>query len=308
MSDWRPSARPAALRMRADTLRRIRDFMAERQTLEVATPVITSAGVTEPQIESLALDRAEGYLRTSPEYHHKRMLAAGYGDLYEIGPVFRGGERGRWHRREFTLLEWYRIGRDWQHMAAETLELIIACSPPQHPGWQTRTVAWTELFGERLGFDPRLDAAAVVRLTRDELPADCDPDMRLDYLFSTAIQQQFPSHQLTVVHGYPASQAALACLDPSDPRLACRFEVFAGALELANGYQELTDPVEQRRRFERDNARRAALGRSGMPIDEHLLAAMAHGLPACSGVAMGIERLLMALSEASDISQVMAFG
>ncbi|MFW5815670.1 MAG: EF-P lysine aminoacylase EpmA [Wenzhouxiangella sp.] len=308
MSDWRPSARPAALRMRAATLKRIRDFMAERQTMEVATPVITSAGVTEPQIESLALDRAQGYLRTSPEYFHKRMLAAGCGDLYEIGPVFRSAESGRVHRQEFTLLEWYRVGRGWQHMATETLELIIACSPPQHPGWQTRTVAWHELFRERLGFDPSLDAAAAVRLTRDSLPADCDTDMRLDYLFSTAIQDRFPRYQLTVVHGYPASQAALACLDPLDPRLACRFEVFAGSLELANGYQELTDPVEQRRRFERDNARRAVLGRPGMPIDEDLLAAMAHGLPACSGVAMGIERLLMAFSEASEISAVMAFG
>lgn len=308
MSDWRPTASPAVLRMRALIVQRIRAFMAARETLEVSTPIITTAGVTEPQIESLRLDQARGYLRTSPEYFHKRLLAAGLGDLYEIGPVFRAGEHGRLHRREFTLLEWYREDRDWHQTAAETLELINACTPPQHPGWQTRKVAWTELFLESLGFDPLLESAPLMRLTGDELPPECDTGMRLDYLFSTRIQSRFPDHQLTVVHGYPAAQAALACLDPADPRLACRFEVFAGSLELANGYQELTDPIEQRERFERDNAQRARLGRTSMPVDEALLAAMAHGLAPCSGVALGIERLMMALGGAGEISEVMAFG
>lgn len=308
MSDWRPSARPDLLQMRAAMLQRIRHFMAARRTIEVTTPVMTPTGVTEPQIESLALEEDQGYLRTSPEFFHKRMLAAGLGDLYEVGPVFRAGEEGQLHRQEFTLLEWYRTGRDWQQMATETLELIADCSPQQHPGWQIHRVAWTELFRQHLDFDPLTDPAAATRMTGDELPADCDTVMRLDYLFSTRIQARFPQQQLTVVHGYPAEQAALACLDPDDKRLACRFEVFAGSLELANGYQELTDPVEQRQRFERDNARRAQLGRAAMPIDEKLLTAMEHGLPSCSGVALGIERLLMALSGARQISEVMAFG
>ncbi|MCA1780535.1 MAG: EF-P lysine aminoacylase GenX, partial [Xanthomonadaceae bacterium] len=230
------------------------------------------------------------------------------GDLYEIGPVFRAKERGQRHRREFTMLEWYRIHRDWQQMARETLELIETCTPHEHPGWQHRTVTWDALFRERLNIDPLLAPEAAHALTAEELPADCDIDMRLDYLFSRHIQDHFPSNQLTMVHGYPATQAALACLDPTDPRRACRFEIFAGTLELANGYQELTDPIEQRQRFERDNERRAQLGRPAMPLDEALLAAMAHGLPRCTGVALGVERLLMALTGLEQIHDVMAFG
>lgn len=308
IGDWRPSAAPDLLRLRAASLARIRAFMAERSTTEVTTPVITAAGVTEPQIESLALDQSGGYLRTSPEYFHKRLLAAGTGDLYEIGPVFRAAEHGHLHRQEFTLLEWYRVGQDWQQMAIETLELISACSAQHNPAWQVRQASWQELFKEHLDFDPLNDPETALRLTKNELPADCDSDMRLDYLFSTHIQDHLPDQQLTVVHGYPASQAALACLDPADARLACRFEVFAGPLELANGYQELTDPVEQRNRFKRDNARRARLGRPVMPIDEALLAAMTHGMPRCSGVALGVERLLMAISNARQIPEVMAFA
>ncbi|MEE4638447.1 MAG: EF-P lysine aminoacylase EpmA [Wenzhouxiangella sp.] len=308
MSEWRPSASLDQLRMRAATLARIRTFMAERATTEVSTPVITSAGVTEPQIESLSLAQPGGYLRTSPEYYHKRLLSAGLGDLYEIGPVFRAAEHGRLHRQEFTLLEWYRVDQDWQQLASETQALISACSDAYRIAWQSRQVSWQALFQECLGFDPLTDPAAPRQLTRNELPADCDNDMRLDYLFSERIQCEFPEGQLTVVHGYPAWQAALARLDPADPRLACRFEVFAGPLELANGYQELTDAHEQRARFERDNARRARLGRPTMPLDEALLAALAHGMPSCSGVALGLERLLMAISGARGIQQVMAFA
>jgi lysyl-tRNA synthetase class 2 len=308
MNKWRPSASLDVLRMRAATLARIRSFMAERAITEVSTPVITPAGVTEPQIESLALEQAGGYLRTSPEYCHKRLLSAGLGDLYEIGPVFRAAEHGRLHRQEFTLLEWYRIDLDWRQLALETQALISACSEPYQPAWQNRQVSWQTLFQECLGFDPLKDRSEARRLTRNELPVDCDDNMRLDYLFSERIQNRFPERQLTVVHGYPAWQSALACLDSADPRLACRFEVFAGSLELANGYQELTDAAEQRARFERDNARRARLSRPSMPIDEALLGALAHGMPTCSGVALGLERLLMAISGVREIPQVMAFA
>ncbi len=308
MSTWAPSAEPAMLRTRAETLAVIRQFMAQRQILEVSTPVITRAGITEPHIESLALTNNLGYLRTSPEYHHKRLLAAGLGDLYEVGPVFRAGEQGHLHRPEFTLLEWYRVDRNWQALAEETLELISACSREAPDRWQTRWVSWSELFECHLGFDPLTDPEASRPLTNEDLPQDCDTDQRLDFLFSQRIQTRFGPDQLTVVHGYPAAQAALACLDPTDERVSCRFEVFAGTLELANGYQELTDPAEQRRRFERDNARRKTLGRSPMPIDEDLLAAMKHGLPECSGVALGVERLLMATAHARFIDQVVAFS
>ncbi len=308
MSTWRPSASSQQLRFRAQVVSTIRAFMAERRIMEVATPVQTAAGVTEPQIQSLPLGNGGGFLRSSPEYFHKRLLAAGSGDVYEIGPVFRSGERGRLHRPEFTLLEWYRIGQSWRDLADETVTLIQACSPPAKTGWTVRYASWSACFSDRLGFDPLIDSQAAQSLTETELPSDCDVSMRLDYLFAQKIQTAFPPGQLTVVHGYPADQAALAMLDPEDPSRACRFEVFAGPLELANGYQELTDASEQRARFEQDNRRRDQLGLPAMPIDEALLDAMAAGLPPCSGVALGLERLLLALSDADDISAVMAFG
>ncbi len=308
MSVWRPSALTQQLRFRAQVVSTIRAFMAERRIMEVTTPVLTATGVTEPQIQSLALGAGDGYLRTSPEYFHKRLLAAGSGDVYEIGPVFRSGERGRLHRPEFTLLEWYRIGKTWRDLADETLALIQACSSPAKTGWTVRYASWSSCFADQLGFDPSTDSQAALDLTETELPSDCDLSMRLDYLFAQKIQTAFPTSQLTVVHGYPAAQAALAMLDPEDTTRACRFEVFAGPLELANGYQELTDAGEQRARFEQDNRRRAQLGLPTMPIDEALLGALAAGLPPCSGVALGLERLLLALSDADDISAVMAFG
>lgn len=308
MSTWQPTAHEASLRLRASILAQIRRFMAQRSILEVSTPVITSAGVTEPQIESVRMIGDPGYLRTSPEYHHKRLLAAGMGDLYEIGPVFRAGEYGRFHRPEFTLLEWYRVDRTWQSLAEETLELIKTCTPEKRGTWQIRWASWSELFNENVGFDPLTESQTAKALTRHDLPEDCDTHQQLDFLFSERIQSQFVRDQLTVVYAYPATQAALARLDPDDPRLANRFEIFAGTLELANGYQELTDPIEQRRRFELDNSRRLTLGRPTMPVDEKLLAAMTHGLPECSGVAMGLERLLMAVGDLPSIDQAMTFS
>ncbi|MEE4297757.1 MAG: EF-P lysine aminoacylase EpmA [Wenzhouxiangella sp.] len=308
MRDWRPSASIERLRSRAEITARIRHFMRKRNTLEVSTPVITTAGVTEPQIESMMLESQAGYLRTSPEYHHKRLLAAHAGDVYEIGPVFRDGEKGRLHRPEFTLVEWYRVDKTWQDLASETLELIKTCTPVDARHWEIRWVGWSELFQECLGFDPLSEPERALTLTESQLPESCDLGQRLDFLFSLEIQARFPQTQLTVVSGYPATQAALARLDPHDSRLACRFEVFAGPLELANGYEELTDPIEQRLRFERDNERRRLLNRPVMPLDEDLLAAMAHGLPPCSGVALGLERLLMAIFGLDSIDQAMAFS
>lgn len=306
MSHWQPGAPLPWLRERAGLLGAMREFFAQRGVVEVQTPLITPCGVTEPQIQSMALARG-GYLRSSPEYFHKRLLAAGFGDLYEIGPVLRDEESGRQHCPEFTLLEWYRLGLGWRALAAETIDLIRYCSKDLCEDWQLRQAPWRQLFIEHLDLDPLLADDRTVLARSAELPGDCDRSMRLDFLFSTRIQTRFPARQLTVVHGYPAAQAALACLDPADPRLAERFEVFAGTLELANGYHELTDPLEQRRRFEQDNERRKQLGRVEMPVDELLLAALDSGLPDCSGVALGVDRLLMSLLGSDSIGQVVAF-
>lgn len=293
------------LRQRARIVQQIRGYFDVRNVMEVSTPVIIPAGITDPNIESLALAGNEGFLRTSPEYAHKRLLAAGFGDLFELGPVFRANEHGRLHRSEFTLLEWYRVGWDWRQLAEEVINLISHCLPDeshwQHP---PRYLPWRDSFS---GLDPLTCSADRLRELTPALSVDCDCDMRLDYLFATTVQPLFPARTITVVHGYPASQAALARLDPADPRLAERFEVFFGSIELANGYRELTTESEQRQRFEQDNARRKALGRPRMPVDEHLLAALRHGLPECSGVAMGVDRLVMAATASPDIAEVLTF-
>lgn len=313
MVDWQPSGRFDWLRLRAQIQADIRAFFSARGVIEVSTPLLTACGVSEPQIHSIQLSDGQGFLRTSPEYHHKRLLAAGFGDLYELGPVMRAAEKGRLHRPEFTLLEWYRLGLGWEPLAMETLELIEACSRRVGRHWNSALMSWQSVFIDSLGFDPlRLGEdenanRALAAMTRD-LPSDCDQAMRLDYLMATKIQPSLPPNQLTVIYHYPAEQAALAELEPADPRLARRFEVFAGPLELANGYQELRDPGEQAWRFDRDNRRRRELGLPIMLADQALLAALSHGLPPCSGVALGFDRLMMTLTDAGAISEVVAFG
>lgn len=313
MVSWQPSGRFDWLRLRAQIQADIRGFFSALGVTEISTPLLTACGVTEPQIHSIQLSDGQGFLRSSPEYHHKRLLAAGFGDLYELGPVMRAAEQGRLHSPEFTLLEWYRLGLGWEPLAMETLELIETCSRRVGRRWESKLMSWQTVFADTLGFDPlRLGEdesanLALAAMTRD-LPAECDRAMRLDYLMATKIQPSLPPNQLTVIYHYPADQAALAELEPADPRLARRFEVFAGPLELANGYQELRDPREQARRFERDNRRRRALGLPTMAADQALLAALTHGLPPCSGVALGFDRLMMTLTGAETISEVVAFG
>ena len=308
MTTWQPGISLEGLQQRAELLVRIRNFFHERGVMEVTTPLITASGVTDPNIDSLALDDQAGYLRTSPEYFHKRLLAAGCGDLFELGPVFRAGEQGRHHRSEFWLLEWYRIGWSWQALAQEVVDLIQDCCPRTvslQP--EARSLSWQACLEAELQCDPlSCDNEALVRLS-PQLTPDCDRDMRLDYLFATEVQPRFPADHLTVVHGYPASQAALARLNPDDERIAERFEVFWGSVELANGYRELTCADEQRQRFKQDNVRRKLLGRPPMPIDKNLLAALNTGLPECCGVALGLERLLLMISGSEHIDQVIPF-
>lgn len=295
---------PECIRARARIVGRIRQFFARRDVTEVQTPVISDSGVTDLHIESVAL--ADGrYLRTSPEYVHKRLLAAGAGDLYELGPVFRSGERGRLHREEFLMLEWYRLGWDWRQLADEVIELIIELTPDR--SWRVGFVAWRDLMRRTVGIDPESAPESVLRAAAPGAPGDLDRPELLDWVFATRLQPGLPDDRLTVVHGFPACQAALARLDPERPQWAERFEVFAGGVELANGYRELTDPVEQRRRFEMDNRRRRALGRAPMPVDRELIDALDRGLPECSGVALGVDRLIMVATGSDDIAETRPF-
>ncbi len=307
----------AALRQRAALNALIRAFFAERDVLEVETPILSEAGNTEPNIDSfqtrfsghVSAGSALRWLRTSPEYPLKRLLAAGVGDCYELGRVFRNGEAGGRHNPEFTMLEWYRVGWNHHQLVEETVALVRAALALVQREASLTVIDYRSLYRQQVGVDPfeatleQLQAPlADVRIDADGLTRD---DW-LDLLMTHCIQPHFDDDTLTVVHDWPASQAALARIRPGTPPLAERFELYLGAVELANGYHELNDADEQRARFVRDHAVRSARGAVLPALDEHLLAALP-ALPDCAGVAVGVDRLLMAMNRTGRIADVLAF-
>lgn len=314
MEGFAPTASAETLAARARLLGRIRDFMADRGVTEVETPVLSGAGNSDPGIEQLRTDEITArWLRTSPEYAMKRLLAAGMGDIFEMGRVFRAGEAGRWHNSEFTLLEWYRVGASLPTLMTETADLVNACGGDFGRHWHVRSLSYGDWFIESTGIDPhRADKPTLCEAVeardlglRD--PDGLDRDALLDLLLSHVLQPALPENAITLVHGYPASQAALARISDGDPPVAERFELFLGRTELANGYQELTNAGEQRARFEAENRRRVQRGQRTAPLDERLLEALGSGLPECAGVALGVDRLLMACLGLRDIAEVIAF-
>ncbi len=309
--DWRPGASRHALEARAQMLAAIRAFMNQRGVLEVETPILSSAGNSDPNIGSLATDSVrKRYLRTSSEYALKRLLAAGLGDVYELGRVFRAGERGRYHNPEFTMLEWYRTGLGYLELADEVLDLIRHCGTAVCSDWPVQWLGYRDLFLEHLGLDPyQCSDSDLARCTAERGIASgpLEQAQWLDLLFAEVVQPGLPGETFTVVHDFLPEQAALARIRPGDPPVAERFEVFMGQMELANGYQELTDPEEQLQRFERENRVRKLRGDTVAPIDARLVAALRCGLPECSGVALGVDRLLMAVLRLERIGAVLAF-
>jgi lysyl-tRNA synthetase class 2 len=318
VSDWRPSASFDALRLRARLNTCIRDFFARRGVVEVETPIMSLAGNTEPNIASFALEfsgRTDGaprtrWLRTSPEHPLKRLLAAGFGDCYELGRVFRDGEAGDRHNPEFTMLEWYRPGIDHVRLADEVVELVRAALALVGREATLEHATYRELYLRRLGIDPMTADDDALRDALGDVAIDPDGLVRddwLDLLMTHRIQPALPADGILVVRDYPASQCALARIRPGDPPVAERFELYLGPLELANGYHELADAGEQRARFERDLAVRRARGAAEPPLDARLIDALAHGLPGCAGVALGVDRLLMAMLGTQAIADVLAF-
>lgn len=310
---WRPSADLGQLRARAALLARIRQFFAERHVLEVETPLLAGSGVTDPAIEPLVVERgaslaAPRYLQTSPEYAMKRLLARDGEPIFQLARAFRDGEAGARHNPEFTLLEWYRPGFDHHRLMAEVAELVRHCLGER----ALHKRSYRSLFGELLALDPftasAAELAAAARRHIDTGTLAGDRDLWLDLLMSHLIEPQLAALGMVLVYDYPASQAALSRVVEVDGfRVGQRFELYVDGLELANGYFELGDAGEQRLRFEADNARRREHGLPERPLDEHLLAALAHGLPDCSGVALGVDRLLMLATGVSDIRRVLAF-
>lgn len=310
MTDWHPSASLDQLRLRARLYQRIREFFAEREVLEIEAPVMGAAAVTDPFIDSVPAQCAGRtyYLQTSPEFAMKRLLAAGSGSIYSLGKVFRNGERGRKHNPEFTLLEWYRTGWDERQLMREVEALIEAVMP----GLEVTYLSYRDWFVRHLGIDPHIASAdELSALARSRITIEADEEDRdfwLDLLVTHELEASLGGG-LTFVYDYPASQAALARLDKDEQgqTVARRFEAFIGGMELANGYWELTDAEELRRRFDADQAKRRALDLPVYPSDNKLLAAMTAGLPDSAGVALGIDRLLMCLGGATHIGEVLAF-
>lgn len=307
--NWRPNADVEVLQKRARMLQDIRAFFLLRQVMAVETPLLTSAGITDPSIESVCaeIDSQQYFLQTSPEYPMKRLLCAGSGDIYQIAKVFRGAECGRYHNPEFTLLEWYRLGFTDEMLANEVIELIEIVAGRS---FVVESVAYAALFRQRWDLD--IFSASTDTLEELSRHAGVHPgtamtcDSWLDLLLSMTITPEFPQDRLTIVRDYPASQASLA-RKHSNGLTAGRFEIYWGGVELANGYHELADAAEQRQRFEADNQQRKENDQLSMPLDERFLQALEGGLPDCSGVALGLDRLLMCVAGADQLQDVLAF-
>lgn len=313
-SAWHPGATLETLRHRARILALIRTFFAARGVLEVETPQLSPVTATDPLLASVPAfpwtDESCWYLQTSPEFAMKRLLAAGSGPIFQIARVFRRAEHGARHNPEFSMLEWYRPGFDTHELIQEVAELVRAVIGMR----PLRRDAWRTLFRERIGIDPfaASDAdlracavasagPAVTTWTRDEL---------FDLLFSERVEPSLGGECLQFVDGFPPGRASLArtVRDAQGELVADRFELFIDGHEIANGYNELLDPVELRARMEDDNRTRRDRGDIQIPLDERLLAAMEHGLPPCAGVALGLDRLVMVARGARDIDEVLAFS
>ena len=310
-------SRVAMLQLRARLYALIRLFFLERHVLEVETPILSAAGNTDPNIESFSTTFSghvdagarERWLRTSPEFPLKRLLAAGVGDCYELGRVFRNGEAGGRHNPEFSMLEWYRVGWCHRRLMEETIALIEAALAMVGRRAEVLIESYRQLFLDELGIDP---LHAPIEELREPLaeynigPDGLGRDDWLDLLITHKLQPAFPRDRITVIHDYPATQCALARIRPGETPLAERFELYLGSHEVANGYHELNDAAEQRGRFERDNAVRRSRGLREIPIDESLLKVL-DAMPDCAGVALGVERLLMCLGGTDAIADVLAF-
>lgn len=317
--DWQPTAAPAVLRERAAMLARIRAWFLVAGLTEVQTPLLSRAAVSDPALESVRAELHDGlprWLHTSPEYAMKRLLAAGAGDCWQICPVFRAGESGRLHNPEFTLIEWYRIGADVPGLILEVERLLREALTGLRELAPARCLSYREALLEFSGLDWRgagADAIAGVLAAHGVQPAasaaDWEIDDWLDLLMGTVVGPRLGYDAPTFVRDYPASQAALARLrdDGDGWPVGERFELYLDGIELANGFHELCDADEQRRRFERDQRQRARRGAPLRPLDEHLLAALRHGLPDCAGVALGFDRLVMVALRLRSLADALPF-
>ncbi|GLR75663.1 elongation factor P lysine(34) lysyltransferase [Aliivibrio sifiae] len=315
--NWMPSASIEQLQQRADILSNIRLFFSERKVMEVDTPAMSHATVTDVHLHTFQTDfvgpgYADGahlYFMTSPEFHMKRLLAAGSGAIYQINKAFRNEEAGRFHNPEFTMLEWYRPTFDHHQLMDEMnelLKLVLKCDNAERMTYQQAFIQVLGVCPLEAPMDALRAVAGPLGLS-DIADIEEDRDTLLQLLFSMGVEEKIGLDVPAFVYDFPASQAALAKINPTDPRVAERFEVYFKGIELANGFHELDNAKEQLVRFEEDNAKRKSMGLIEQPIDYHLIAALEAGFPDCAGVALGIDRLIMLAMGEKHIDQVMAF-
>lgn len=313
---WQPSASIDNLLKRAKIIRKIRQFFSDRGVLEVETPVLSEFGVTDLHLSTFSTEfiAPQGeqsktlWLNTSPEYHMKRLLAAGSGAIFQLCKVFRNEEAGRRHNPEFTMLEWYRPHFDMYRLINEVddlLQQILDCEPAESLSYQFA-------FQEYVGLDPlSASKAELANKAKEHHLMDADQqdrDTLLQFLFSSVVEAQIGKERPVAIYHFPATQAALAQLSSEDHRVAERFEFYYKGIELANGFHELTDSNEQRIRFEQDNRLREKMGLPQRAIDHRFLAALHAGVPNCSGVALGVDRLIMLALSEDSIDRVISFA
>ncbi|EGP02650.1 elongation factor P--(R)-beta-lysine ligase [Pasteurella multocida] len=314
--NWQPSASIENLLARAKIIAEIRRFFTDRGLLEVETPVLSEFGVTDVHLSTFnttfispTAEKSKAlWLSTSPEYHMKRLLAAGSGPIFQLCHVFRNEEAGQRHNPEFTMLEWYRPHFDMYRLINEVddlLQQILDCKP-------TESLSYQFVFQEYVGLDPlsaeKAELVAKAKQYHLQQAEQEDRDTLLQFLFSTVVEPNIGKENPVAVYHFPATQAALAQISSEDHRVAERFEFYYKGLELANGFHELTDVNEQLHRFEQDNVQRQKMGLPQRQIDKRLLGALQAGVSNCSGIALGVDRLLMIALGANAIHEVMAFG
>jgi len=319
-ADWQPTCSLELLRLRAQTLAKVREFFAQRAVLEVETPLLSHSIGTDPNLAFFSTDYISApvtqtmYLQTSPEFAMKRLLASGSGSIFQISKAFRNSESGRFHNPEFTLLEWYRVDFDLNQLMTDITDLISYLFGAKLDLHAMQRISYQQIFYQHTGLDALVFSAQAynefaLQIGLPEALSLCGHDhaLWLDLLFSHCVQARMEHLSCYLVYGYPACQSSLARLNPADARITERVELFINGVECGNGYHELCDPQEQDRRFCNELTVRE---QKQLPVptkDQHLLAALVSGLPDCSGMAIGIDRLLMLLSNSKSINDVLAF-
>ena len=306
---WQPQAQKDVLQIRAQLYAQVRKFFQARDVVEVDTPILNQYAVTDHHIDSVLTDDSR-FLHTSPEYAMKRLLAFHKCDMYQQCKVFRANEKGSYHHSEFTMLEWYRVSWSYKDLMQEVEELVVLLLGNYMRLNDTKRISYKEIFKNYASIDivtaRQADYLQVFADHSIELNSALTNQQYQELVLDQIIIPKMEKRRMTFIYDYPAEQAALAKLN--DQGLAERFELYLGGVELANGFQELTDAQQQKSRFEEDNRKRLLGGKKAMQIDVEFIAALEAGLPESAGVALGIDRLLMLMLDVKNINEVLNFS